>query len=224
MTAPARRAFATDEPVWYVAYASNLSADRLRCYLAGGRPPGARRTYRGGRDPSPPSASVRLDLPGTLVFAGRSRVWGGGMAFHDLTGPGEVVARGYRLTFGQVSDLVAQESRHPTGRDLTDQAPDGSWRTPSEVYETLADIGERDGLRMLTLTSRRPLEEAPPTAAYLRTILRGLHEVTGWSSDRRADYLLRARGLDGRWSRRSIVALCDDDRGGASPPPDAEDR
>ena len=52
------RSLSTDDPVWYVAYASNLCADRLRCYLAGGRPPGSRRTYQGGRDPSPPTAST----------------------------------------------------------------------------------------------------------------------------------------------------------------------
>ena len=72
---------------------------------------------------------MRLDLPGTLVFSGRSRVWGGGMAFHDLTGPGTVVARAYRLTFGQLSDLVSQESRHPVGLDLRRTVePDGAWR------------------------------------------------------------------------------------------------
>ncbi len=199
----------TDDPVWYVAYASNLSLDRLCCYLAGGRPPGSRRTYQGGRDPSPPTASARLDLPGTLVFSGRSRVWGGGMAFHDLTGPGSVVARAYRLTFGQLSDLVSQESRHPVGLDLAASGPDGAWGTPSEVYEVLAPLGEREGLPMLTLTSRRPLEVAAPSAAYLRIILRGLHEVTGWSPERRVAYLLEARGVTPRWSRDELLALCD---------------
>ena len=210
MTVPATGSLATDDLVWYVAYASNLSAARLRSYLAGGRPPGSRRTYQGGRDPSPPSASVRLDLPGTLVFSGRSRVWGGGMAFHDLTGTGTVVARAYRLTFGQLSDLVSQESRHPVGLDLAEVGPDGDWRTPSEVYETLAPLGEHTGLPMLTLTSRRPLDEAAPSAAYLRTILRGLHEVTGWSPERRAAYLLGARGVTPHWGVAELVALCDE--------------
>lgn len=45
--------------VWYAAYGSNLAAVRLRCYLAGGRPPGGARTYPGARDPSPP----RRDIP-----------------------------------------------------------------------------------------------------------------------------------------------------------------
>ena len=45
---------ATDDPVWYVAYGSNMSAARFGCYISGGRPPGARRTYLGCRDQSPP--------------------------------------------------------------------------------------------------------------------------------------------------------------------------
>jgi hypothetical protein len=201
---------ATDDPVWYVAYASNLSAERLRCYLAGGRPPGSRRLYQGGRDPTPPTAATRVDLPGALVFAGRSRVWGGGMAFHELGGAGEVVARAYRLTFGQVSDLVAQESRHPVGRDLDQIDPEGGWRTPSEVYETLVHVGDRDGLPMLTLTTRRPLQESAPSEAYLRTILRGLREVTGWPPERRAAYLAPARGVFPTWTHASLLALCDE--------------
>ena len=156
------RTFATDDPVWYVAYASNLSADRLGCYLAGGRPEGWRRTYEGCRDPSPPTGDVALRLPGRLVFAGRSRVWGGAMAFHDTEADGEVVARGYRLTFGQLSDLVAQEARHPVGPDLTPAEVAGRpWPTPSGVYEALVHLGERDGVPQFCLTSRRALVPEP---------------------------------------------------------------
>ena len=43
-------ALGTDDPVWYVAYGSNLRAARFGCYLAGGRPDGACRTYDGCRD------------------------------------------------------------------------------------------------------------------------------------------------------------------------------
>ncbi len=138
--------FATDDPVWYVAYASNLSADRLTCYLAGGRPEGGRRTYEGCRDPSPPTGDEAFRLPGRLVFAGRSRVWGGAMAFYDTEADGEVVARGYRLTFGQLSDLVSQEARHPVGANLTPAEVAGRpWPTPSGIYEALVHLGDRDG-------------------------------------------------------------------------------
>jgi len=41
-------------------------------------------------------------------------------------------------------------------------------------------------------------------------ILRGLHEVTGWSAERRAAYLLEARGVRPTWTADALVALCDD--------------
>ena len=198
----------TDDPVWYVAYASNMSADRLGCYLAGGRPAGARRTYEGCRDPSAPTGDAVLRLPGGLVFAGRSRVWGGAMAFYDTEVDGEVVARGYRITFGQLSDLVSQEARHPVGADLTPAEVAGApWPTPSGIYESLVHLGERDGVPQFCLTSRRALDPAPPSAAYLRTILRGLGELLDWSADERATYLLRAPGLTPAWTRDRLVAL-----------------
>ena len=52
-TAPCRKvpwsvesSLGTDDPVWYVAYGSNLRAARFTCYLAGGRPDGACRPTR----------------------------------------------------------------------------------------------------------------------------------------------------------------------------------
>ncbi len=199
----------TDDPVWYVAYASNLSARRLQCYLEGGRPPWARRTYEGCRDPSPPTKDVALTLPGALVFAGRSRVWGGAMAFYDVTAAGRVAARGYRVTFGQLSDLVAQESRHPVGRNLTPPEEAGRpWPTPSGIYESVLHLGDRDGEPMFCLTSHQALDPAPPSAAYLRTILVGLREAFSWTPPESAHYLLQARGVAPAWSAPRIAALC----------------
>lgn len=78
--------------MWYVAYGSNLSSERFACYVVGGRPAGARRTYEGCRDPSPPRRTSAIWLPGRLVFGGTSRAWGGGMAFYDPDGDGRVAA------------------------------------------------------------------------------------------------------------------------------------
>jgi hypothetical protein len=199
---------ATDDPVWYVAYASNMSAERLRCYLEGGRPRGARRMYEGGRDRTPPGRDVPLTLPGALVFAGRSRVWGGAMAFYDEAGRGEVAARAFLLTFGQLSDLVSQEARHPVGADLTPAETAGEpWPTPSGVYECVVHLGVRDGYPMFCLTSRQALVPAAPSAAYLRTILTGLHEAWGWTSADSGRYLVRAPGVAPTWTEDRIAAL-----------------
>jgi len=185
-----------------------MSAARLRCYLSGGRPEGALRTYDGCRDAAPPTGDVGLRLPGSLVFAGRSSVWGGALAFLDTEADGEVVARGYRLTFGQLSDLVSQEARHPVGTDLSPAVEPGRpWPTPSGVYESVVRLGERDGEPLFTLTSFQTRHHAPPSAAYLRTIMTGLSEVTDWSVHEQAAYLLRARGVAPMWDVGRLVEL-----------------
>lgn len=43
------------EQVWYASYGSNLSSRRFSCYLCGGRPPGAIRTYPGAHDRTAPA-------------------------------------------------------------------------------------------------------------------------------------------------------------------------
>jgi hypothetical protein len=203
----------TEDPVWYVAYGSNMSAARFGCYVSGGRPPGTRRTYLGCRDSSPPRRDVGIHLTGGLSFAGSSTVWSGGIAFYDPQAGGELAARAYLLTFGQLSDVVAQETGHPVGNDLAlDDGVDRRWQVPSRVYETLLHVGDRDGLPMFAITSLQDLNPRPPSAPYLRTMLDGLGETFGWTADERADYLLRAPGVAPAWSAARLVGLCDASR------------
>jgi hypothetical protein len=186
-----------------------MSAARFGCYISGGRPPGARRTYLGCRDQSPPRRDVGIHLAGGLTFAGESKVWGGGMAFYHPDLDGELAARAYLLTFGQLSDVVAQEARRPVGSDLAlDSGVDRQWPVRSVVYETLLNVGDRDGVSMFTITSLQNLEPTTPSAPYLQTMLDGLGEAFGWTADERADYLLRAPGVTPAWSAGRLVELC----------------
>jgi hypothetical protein len=186
-----------------------MSAARFGCYVSGGRPPGARRTYLGCRDQSPPSRDIGLHLSGGLSFAGESTVWGGGIAFYDPHADGELAARAYLLTFGQLSDVVAQETRRPVGSDLAlDGGVDRRWRVSSYVYETLLHVDDRGGVPMFTITSLQDLEHTPPSAPYLRTMLDGLEETFGWSAEERVDYLLRAPGVAPAWDADGLVELC----------------
>ena len=201
---------ATDDLVWYVAYGSNLHAARFNCYISGGRPPGAHRTYLGCRDKSRPRQDIRIRLAGGLTFAGESTVWGGGMAFYNPHADGELAARAYLLTFGQLSDVVSQEARRPVGNDLSlDSGADRQWPTSSHVYETLLHLSDRDGLPMFTITSLQNLDPTPPSASYLRTMVNGLGEAFGWTADARVQYLLRARGVTPSWSANRLAELCD---------------
>ena len=171
--------------VWYVSYGSNMSEERLACYLQGGVPPGGLRANPGARDATPPSRAVAVDLPGTTYFAGDSPQWGGGVAFYDHETPGFTAGRAYLLTLPQLVDVAAQEMHRvpcdddPLERLLLEPLPDGRHRMGAGVYETLVEVGRRRGVAMLTLTAPHGCEEVEqvaPSPAYLATLATGLLE------------------------------------------------
>jgi hypothetical protein len=203
------------QPVWYVAYGSNLALDRFRCYLAGGRPEGGARVYPGCRDRRDPERVVGVEVPGGLVFAGESRVWGGGSAFYDPGAVGSVAARAYLVTPDQLGDVAAQEMRREPGgefaRQLAGLLPDvdtvhtmGPGR-----YETVARLGEQDGVPMFTVThgTTADLEPNAPTLPYLRWIAAGLVEAHAWPIRRVAEYLHSAPGVRDAWTMDDLLAL-----------------
>ena len=199
---------ADSDAVWYVAYGSNLSAERFGCYLAGGRPHGSLRTYDGCRDPSLPRRTAAVWLRGSLGFGGESRVWRGGMAFYDPGGDGRVAARAYLVTFAQFGDILAQESRRPAGTPYAlGEGADGRHVAFGGVYDTVLHLGDADGAPRLTLAAGDPPPTGPPSAAYLRTILAGLGDGFGLTADERADYLLRAAGVGPAWDRTALRDL-----------------
>lgn len=190
-----------DPEVWYVSYGSNMCAARLAAYLEGGAPPGADHEHEGAHDTRPPRDAVAVDLPGRIYFAGRSSRWGGGVAFYDHTVPGPTPARGYRISVSQFADVAAQEMhRVPDPEDplrevlvagLDDGLPDGRHTAGPGSYETLVEVGRRDGLPMLTFTAPHGLDAVPhtePTSAYLAMLAEGLRESRGWDDDEIAAY------------------------------------
>jgi hypothetical protein len=198
----------TEDPVWYVAYGSNMSARRFDCYISGGRPLGGRRTYLGGRDQSPPRDSGAIAVAGGLYFSGESKVWGGGIAFYDPHAVGMLAARAYLVTFGQLSDIVAQETWRAVGDDLVlGNGSHRAWPIPSRGYDVLLQVGERDAIPMFTITRAHKPEPTPPTEAYLRTLLDGLAETFDSTVDERAQYLLHAPGVTPTWTADHIASL-----------------
>lgn len=202
-------------PVWYVAYGSNLERSRFDCYLEGGVPAGGQRDYAGCGDPSAPADDVAVEIPGRLVFAGASTVWGGGMAVYDPTGSGRVAGRAYLLTRAQVGDVVAQEMRRePAGafaRRLVTALVDAESVQvlgPGR-YETVVRLQDVDDRPAFTVTCDDVdgLEPRAPTAPYLRTIAAGLRSAHGWDAPQVADYLAAAVGVEGAWSRDDLVEV-----------------
>jgi hypothetical protein len=200
--------------VWYVAYGSNLGTARFRCYLAGGRPEGGSRRYPGCRDPSEPARIFSLTLPGGLVFAGESGVWGGGMAFFDPDGAGTVACRAYLVTADQFADVAAQEMRLEPGGEfataLAEVLPDVGelHRMGPGRYETVLRVDTRDDLPLLTVTSGElsTLTPVAPSAPYLRAIATGLREAHGWDDRRIAAYLSGAAGARETWTTETVLS------------------
>ncbi|MFG2695727.1 histone deacetylase [Kitasatospora sp. NPDC048407] len=196
--------------VWYAAYGSNMSADRLARYLTGGRPTGAARTHRGSRDRTPPARSLPIRLPGILYFAHESPLWGGGIGFYDPSRHGEMPARAHLLTAGQFSDIAAQEMRRESGAglDLTRALTTGRDQLGPSHYEMLLRLGSIDGIPVLTFTSPWTVTDAdlnPPSAAYLIAIATGLAESHGWTPAQSAVYLATRPGATVRWTPRSAL-------------------
>ncbi|WP_460658542.1 hypothetical protein [Kribbella italica] len=167
-------------------------------------------------------------MPGGLVFSGESAAWGGGRAFYDLTAPGLVAGRAYLLTAEQLGDVAAQEMYREPGsafaQDLTEALDDvdevrvlGPGR-----YETIARLGERDGVPMFTVTdvNAGDLEPSTPSAAYLWWIAAGLREAHGWDASRVAECLSEARGVAGAWDPGELAEIASAKgpaRGGPAP-------
>jgi hypothetical protein len=197
---------------WYVAYGSNMHGERLRCYVAGGRPRGGTRTYPGCRDRRMPARSVGVELPGAVYFATESPVWAGGRAFYDPQAPGRVWGRAHLVTVGQFADIAAQEMYEAPGRDL-DLGPvlaDGRQRLGPGRYETLVHAGELDGLPLLTFTAPWRMTEVPwtkPSLAYLGHLAAGLLEAGAWGVAEIADYLAERPGAAGHWAPADIARV-----------------
>jgi hypothetical protein len=199
--------------IWYASYGSNMSADRLACYLTGGRPPGATRTYPGARDPNLPTDVRPLELAGCVYFAWHSPTWDGGIAFYDPEGPGSSVGRAYRLRLGQLSDLLEQEMHREPGidHDLTELLAEGVAVVGDGRYESMHVVGELDAEPVVTFTSPERIhavDHNEPSAAYLATMARGLVDGHGWDAERVARYLLDRPGI-GSWDAEAIGELVD---------------
>lgn len=168
--------------LWYASYGSNLSRDRFDCYIEGGRPVGAARSYVGARDSSPPTGVVSLRIPGEVFFGWHSPTWDGGVAFLDLEAPGTALARAYRLTEEQLADVVAQEMHRDPGEvvDVAHLVDHGVLVLGDGRYESLHVVAEVDGEPVVTFTCPehvdRPAANAP-SAPYLRMIAAGLREA-----------------------------------------------
>lgn len=194
--------------VWYAAYGSNMSWERLRCYLEGGRPEGGTRVYEGARDRSPPSSSAGRQIPGELVFGGTSRTWGGGVAFLVEGMSTTALARLVDISLEQFCDVIAQENWVDVGSVVLPEVPDrGAIEVSSDLtYGVVLGLGTHAGRPIVTFTKREG-EPAAPAPAYLRYVATGLWEAFGLDGEAIARYLSDKRGVRGSFSHEELVRL-----------------
>ena len=207
--------------VWYAGYGSNLCAERFRCYIAGGIPPGLTRPSRGARDTRLPREDRALDIDHRLYFAGFARPWGGAPCFIDtVESPGTPThACAYLITWEQFEDVVAQENGRPTAPidlDRGDLTEKGSTRLGPGRYENLLCFGRHDdGFPVVTITSARTMSEArlgAPSPAYLTVLIAGLRQSHSMSDDAIVAYLAAAPGCS---EQLVVSAFAADDGSGA---------
>jgi hypothetical protein len=193
----------TPDMVWYAGYGSNLCAERFRCYLAGGIPPGLTRPCRGARDTTPPRADRPLVIDHRLYFAGLAKPWGGAPCFIDTVGSPDTPthARAYLITWEQLEDVVAQENGRPTSPihlDRGDLTEGRGVRLGVGRYENLLGFGsQEDGFPVVTITSPWTMTDAqlgPPSSRYLRVMITGLRQSHLMSDDAIVAYLAAAPG------------------------------
>ena len=138
-------------------------------------------------------------MSGQLVFAWKSPTWGGGIAFHDAEGSGEVLARAYLLTTRQLVDVLEQEMRRAPGtdRDLAPLLETGRHEIGPGRYETLRVVGALDDRPVVTFgsTDPRSLGLRAPTPAYLATMARGLRATHGLTDDQIDAYFAACPGV-----------------------------
>lgn len=208
------------DPIWYVAYGSNLLRSRFLTYLNGGAGPRGSGAHTGARDTTPPRADLAVCLDRHLIFTGRSQRWdGGGVCAVVPTGPSSAegvscLGRAWLISRGQLLDVWRQENggRDPGSVPWSVLSDVGRHDVPEGRYRRLDWLDPIDRQPAVTITCGEEMlaEQNPPTVDYLTTVGRGLIEGWGLSSEAAVDYLWRAGGgkpVDVERRARLLAAL-----------------
>jgi hypothetical protein len=194
--------WAKPKMVWYASYGSNLSEQRFRCCIEGGRVEGNVRHYEPCADPTPPRQVLTLKLPHQLIFAGESSAWTGGVAFIQDQPQATTISRAYLITLEQFFHVVRKENNLPNTPTLPLAAAFAQGRAKiydsASRYDELVYFGHRGAYPVLTFTAANPEALNPPAPAYLRQIILGLLEMRQ-SPDQIVSYLQHIPGIAGHY-------------------------
>ncbi len=156
----------------YAAYGSNLLKERFLVYMKGGEY--KNHFYKGCKNKTEPIDRGWMYVPYRLYFAKESSKWENkGVAF--LTCEKEedkdyhALVRLWEIEEDQFDEIWEQEGK--------------SW------YHMKIYLGEKDGIKIYTITGCWLDEINPPSESYLQVIKDGLKETTNWDNDKIERYL-----------------------------------
>ncbi len=192
------------EYIWYASYGSNISTERFMCYIQGGKPEGATRTYQGCVDQSPPIEQNPIKIPHELYFAKSAGVWnGGGVCFinPEKNENADTLGNMYLITRQQFMQVVQQENYTNESVEIDfDKAQnekslivrENSW------YGNLLYLGVKDNAPIFTFTNKNFLSKEinSPNPHYLKTIINGLIATHQLSQSELETYFLTKKGID----------------------------
>jgi len=160
------------EKVIYAVYGSNLLKERFLAYIKGGFYEG--RKYNGCINKEEPIDLGCMYIPHRLYFAKNSSRWDNkGVAF--ITSQKEENTNLHTLVrFWKVTEEQFEEIQEQEGKD---------W------YNRMVDLGEKDGLKILTITGDWLNKINLPSSRYIEIIKKGLKETTKWTDKKIENYL-----------------------------------
>lgn len=172
--------------IWYLGYGSNLNKQRFYCYILGGKPEYGSIEAKGCSDRTLSHDDRPYEIKNKLYFglpegATGTGNWGpGGVAFitleESINDNEWTLCRLWKITEDQYEEVRDQEGRNWYNREII--------------------LGELDGIPIKTITHEPELiRKIPPSEPYKMTIIKGLKETFGSTSEQACEYISgRERG------------------------------
>lgn len=208
------------DPVWYVAYGSNMNERRFSYYVTGGIYPPTGVPHEGCSDRRPIQAKASAEVDHEVFFAEKSKGWqNGGIAFLSQEKVGaerKALVSLYKITLEQFFHIFLQENGTSFKEshemfDINKLLDEGhlDYGDPDsfKFYGHLMCLGHRDGDPMLTFTRKTPLgngELNPPSKEYLKTIHIGLANFHGLTEEQATNYFRRLKGVSGKIDKERL--------------------
>lgn len=166
------RNYSDEDYVWYACYGSNINYDRFMYYINGDIS-GKYSSKNGCTNKTRPIEERKFIFECPIYFAGKSKRWGGGMAFLDYESSGNAYGKIYKITMQQFKEVLAQEQK-------------------CKLYNAILLVDYIDDLPVFTFTSEKKLNSIlnQPSDFYKQVIKEGiLNLYDNLNSDQIDQYL-----------------------------------